>query len=123
MELNAGTYCFPCDVMPWIEIALGIPEIDVSIYLTDEDIRSIVEMMHWAWDNEWFEKSISETVYTELLMCRIPQLYERIQPLVHQQFISQYPIGKDEEGYGVYEIFIPDIIEEYAEDTYKLKDF
>ena len=36
----------------------------IAIELTGDDINSIKEMFHWAWDNNWFKHSVSETVST-----------------------------------------------------------
>lgn len=113
-----GTYIFECSPMPWTEIELGLGVgcelFDIPLELSNEDIQALVDMMNWAWDNEWFENSTSETVCTELLKKHIPQLFERIQSLVHQQFCRKYPNSKKVQGFGVYEIFIPDEIIKYA---------
>lgn len=127
-ELKAGEYVFPCYTMPWtdIDISMSITGVDferqeflVSIDLSDSEIQSIVDMMVWAWENQWFEFSMSETVCTELLKEHIPLLYNKIQSLVHQQFCSKYPDSKYLEGFGVYEIFCPDEILEYAAQKHK----
>lgn len=117
MELRAGIYIFECYPMPWSVYELGCKRdcyVKLLIDLSDKNIHDLVEMMNWAWDNEWFEHSTSETVCTELLKKHIPQLFERIQPLVHQQFCRKYPNIKKVQGFGVYEIFIPDEIIKYA---------
>lgn len=66
-----GTYIFECSPMPWTEIELGLGVgcelFDIPLELSNEDIQALVDMMNWAWDNEWFEHSTSETVCTELL--------------------------------------------------------
>lgn len=126
--LKAGTYCFDCYPMPWTDIDLGIEpksignnEISVMLDLSDDDIQAIVDMMNWAWDNEWFEQSTSETVCTELLVKHIPQLYNKLYPLVHQQFCNKYPNSEDVRGFGEYEMFCPDEIIEFA--SYSRKDY
>ena len=126
MEIKpkAGTYCFECDPMPWTIYELGEKGdcvFEVYIELSDEDIQTLVDMMIWAWDNEWFEHSTSETVLTELLKKKSLQIYNRVQPLAHKQFISKYPNRKDVEGFGVYEIFPPDEIIEFAREQSKNK--
>ncbi len=120
MELKEGTYIFECSPMPWTEYELGVNDIsiDVPLELSNDDLKSLVDMMQWAWDNEWFEHSTSETVFTELLQKRAPQLYDRIQPLVHHQFCQLYPNSESAEGFGVYEIFIPYQIMEYANNSF-----
>ena len=131
-ELKAGEYVFPCYTMPWtdIDISMSITGVDferqeflVSIDLSDSEIQSIVDMMIWAWDNLWFEHSISETVNTELLKEHIPHLYDKIQSLVHQQFCRQHPNSEYLEVFGVYEIFCPDEILEYAAQNHKEIDY
>ena len=116
MDLKEGNYIFECSPMPWTEYELGVHDIsiDIPLELSNENIHSLVDIMHWAWRNEWFEHSTSETVFTELLQKRVPHLYDRIQPLVHQQFCHLYPNNENVEGFGVYEIFIPDKIIKYA---------
>ena len=125
--LKAGTYTFECYPMPWTEIELGLEKnigntpIAVSLELSFEDIQAIVEMTNWAWNNEWFEKSSSETVFTELLQQKLPNMFDKIQPLVHQQFCIKYPNSEKLDGFGVYEIFCPDEIVEYT--GYSRKDY
>ena len=126
--LKAGTYCFDCYPMPWTEIDLGLEsksignnEISVMLVLSDDDIQAIVDMMNWAWDNEWFEHSTSETACTELLIKHIPQLYNKLYPLVHKQFCNKYPNSEDVRGFGEYEISCPDEILEFA--SYSKKDY
>jgi len=117
IEPKAGTYCFECDLMPWTICDLGETSdgtIFVNIELSAVEIQALVDMMNWAWDNEWFEHSTSETVCTELLKKHVPHIFERIQPLVHQQFCRKYPNSEKVQGFGVYEIFIPDEIIKYA---------
>ena len=121
MNLEAGIYFFEGCPMPWTEIDLGIgvdcESFEILLELSNEDIQTLVDMMHWAWDSEWFEHSMSETVFTELLQKRAPHIFERIQPLVHQLFCQKYPKSENVRGFGVYEIFIPDEIIEYAKDN------
>ena len=125
--LKAGTYIFECYPMPWTEIELGLEKnignspITVSLNLSYEEIQAIVDMVNWAWDNEWFEDSTSETVCTELLQKCNPQLYNKIQPLVHKQFCTQYPNSENINGFGVYEIFYPDEIVDFTD--YSSKDY
>lgn len=119
MNLEPGTYRFECDLMPWTnhELGLGVygdDSMEVVIELTKEEIQDLVNMMLWAWDNEWFENSSSEMVFTELLKERVPHLFDRIQPLAHQRFCEKFPNSETVEGYGVYEIFVPYEIVQYA---------
>lgn len=118
MSTKEGTYIFECSPMPWTEIDLGLgigcEPFEILLELSNEDIQTLVDTMHWAWNNDWFEYSTSETVFTELLQKRAPQIFERIQPLAHQQFCRKYPKSENVRGFGVYEIFIPDEIIEYA---------
>ena len=126
--LKAGTYIFECYPMPWTEIELGIigknignNPIEVSLDLSYEDIQAIVDMINWAWDNEWLEHSTSETAWTELLQKHIPQLYNKIQPLAHHLFCTKYPNSDHLKGFGEYEIFCPDEIVEFT--GYSSKDY
>ena len=124
MKPKAGKYCFECALMPWTLYELGdkgVWALEVYIELSDEDIQTLVDMMIWAYDNEWFENSISETAFTELLQKKSLQLYNRIQPLAHQQFISKYPDCQEVSGFGEYEIFPPDEIIEFAGEQSKNK--
>ena len=60
IEPKAGTYCFECDLMPWTICDLGETSdgtIFVNIELSAVEIQALVDMMHWAWDNEWFDHS------------------------------------------------------------------
>ena len=118
MYIDTGIYIFECFPMPWTEIELGLgigsESFEIPLELSNEDLQTLVDMMYWAWDNEWFEYSTSETVCTKLMQKRAPQIYERIQPLAHQQFCRKYPNSENVRGFGVYEIYIPDEIIEYA---------
>lgn len=119
MRLKAGTYCFSCDLMPWTLYELEDKKnvsVKVLIELTDRDIGDLVKMMKWAWENEWFEHSTSETVCTELLKKHVPSLYERVYQLAHQQFCRIIPDNKNLSDFGVYEIFPPEEIVDYARD-------
>ena len=120
MTLKAGTYSFICYGMPWTEFEIGADlEIYVSLELFDEDIEKLVRMMHWAWDNQWFEHSTSETVSTMLLKQHVPDIYKKVYQQVHKQFCELYPNSENVEGFGIYEIFIPDIIADFAEEIYE----
>ncbi len=125
--LKAGEYVFECNPMPWTEIDLGMEKnignspIAVSMKLSYEDIQAIIDMMNWAWDNEWFEHSTSETVCSQLLKKQLPQLYEKVKTIAHQIFCKRFPGSEHLEGYGVYEIFCPDEIIEFA--SYSRKDY
>ena len=114
MELKPGIYSFDCFPMPWTTQELGADLEDypivISIELSLEEIQAIILMMHWAWNELWFENSTSELVNTKLLKKHVPHLYDKIQPLVHQQFINTYPKSDHLEGFGYYEIFCPDDI-------------
>lgn len=128
LKLKAGSYCFSCYPMPWTEREFGIEttgnnSIDVSMELSDEEILSIVEMMFWAWDNHWFEHSISETVCSDLLKKHLPQLYDKILSVAHRLFCNKYPNSKNCQGFGTYEIFCPDEIVEHAGYTYNIPDY
>ena len=126
--LKAGTYDFECFSMPWTEYELGLDckyngnnPINVPIKLTLSDIEDIVRMMKWAWDNNWMEVSISETVCTELLKTHLPHLFNKVQQIAHEIFCTDYPNSEHIQGFGVYEIFCPDEIVEYA--AYSNKDY
>ena len=122
MNLEAGQYIFECFLMPWTAYELTgnyEVEIDVSIDLSLEEIQGLINMMHWAWKNDLFEYSTSEMVCTYLLEEHQPQIYNRVYPLVHKLFCDRYPNGNNAEGFGDYEIFIPDKIEDIAWDMYK----
>lgn len=118
-KIEAGTYCFSCNLMPWTLYELENKEndsVEVSIELTDVDISDLVEMMHWTWDNEWFEHSTSETVSAELLKIHAPSLYDRVYQKAHWHFCRIIPNNKNLCGFGTYEIFPPDEIVDYARD-------
>lgn len=118
MCIETGIYIFECFPMPWTEIDLGLgigcESFEIPLELSNEDIQSLVDMVHWAWDNEYFDHSASETVCTKLLNKLAPQIFERIQPLAHQKFCRKYPNSENVRGFGVYEFFIPDEIIESA---------
>ena len=119
MRLKAGTYSFNCDLMPWTLYELEDKEnvsVEVSIDLTDRDIRDLVKMMKWAWENEWFEHSTSETVFTELMKKHAPSLFERVYQKAHQQFCRIIPDNDKLSDFGVYEVFQPEEIVDYARD-------
>lgn len=121
-KIKAGKYSFDCYLMPWTLYELGdkkTESLKVSIDLTDGDIRDLVKMMKWAWENEWFEHTTSETVFTELLKKYVPSLYERIFQQAHQQFCNIIPDNENLSDFGVYEIFPPDKIVDYARDYKK----
>lgn len=120
-DLNPGTYCFDCYPMPWTLIDLHVDEdcdLEVFLDLSVNEIGSLVEMLRWAWDNEWFEHSTSETVGSKLMEKHCPQLYERIKFLAHQKFCEKFPGSESVSGFGVYEIFIPDEIVCYVRDGF-----
>ena len=117
--VEARKYCFDCNLMPWTLYELedkGNDSVEVSIELTERDIRDLVKMMKWAWDNEWIEHSTSEKVFTELLKKHAPSLYERVYQQAHQQFCRIIPDNENLSDFGVYEIFPPDEIVDYARD-------
>lgn len=126
--LKAGTYDFECFIMPWTEYELGIDckyngnnPIYVPLKLTLSDIEDIVGMMKWSWDNNWMEVSTSETVCSELLKTHLPHLYNKVQLIAHEIFCTNYPNSEQIQGFGVYEIFCPDEIVEFA--AYTSKDY
>lgn len=123
MKIETGTYIFECYTMPWTDKDLGLPVggnyIEIAIELTDDDINSIKEMFHWAWDNNWFEHSVSETVCTQLLQKHNYQLYEKVQLKAHKAFCEAHPNYENAVDFGVYEIFPPDEIQDFARNTYK----
>lgn len=122
MEIKEGEYVFTCYPTPWTEIDMGVrtgsTEIEVPILLNEEEIHGIIEMYHWAWDNGWFDNSISETVCTELIEERMPDLFNKVHPVVHEFFCKNYSNNSNLEGFGDYEIFIPDEIADMASSTY-----
>lgn len=114
-------YCFECYPMPWTELELGIDfndvgnnSIDVCIELTTEEVKSIVSMMQWAWDNDWFENSTSERACAELIEKHSNSLYKKVYSKAHMQFCERYPNSQALSGFGEYEIFIPDEILDMA---------
>lgn len=126
-NLMPGTYDFECCLMPWTKFEIGEryvgdKPIVVSLELNYEELQSLVETLHWAWDNEWFEHSMSETVCTELIQLRAHDIYDRVYPIAHQSFCELFPNCENVQGFGVYEIFIPDEIVDYASDTYSDSD-
>lgn len=126
MNIRPGTYIFECELMPWTEYELGIDKqdntIEVALELSIDEIQSIVDYMHWAWDNDWFEHSMSETVLTELFIKHSPALYERIQPLALQKFCNLYPNSENVNGFGEFEIFPPEEFIDIARETYQAKE-
>ena len=121
--MNAGKYSFDCYLMPWTIYDLEDKEkesVTVTMDLSDEEICDLVKMMQWAWDNEWFENSTSESVFTELFKKHVPQLYERVYQQAHQLFCSKIPNYKDLYDFGTYEIFPPDEIVDCARNTYSV---
>ena len=122
MNLEAGQYIFEGTLMPWTAYELTgnyDDEVDVPIDLSLEEIQGLIDMMHWAYKNDLFEYSTSEMVCTYLLEERQPQIYNRVYPLVHKLFCDRYPNGNNVEGFGDYEIFIPDKIRVVAWNLYK----
>ena len=126
--LKSGWYDFKCYIMSWTAYELGSNRkfddnhpIEVPLHLSYSDIQDIVDMMNWAWDNRWMEDSTSETRCTKLLQTRLPYLYEKIQSMAHEIFCTHYPNSEHIEGFGVYEIFCPDEIIDFA--AYSRKDF
>jgi hypothetical protein len=129
--LKAGTYDFKCFIMPWTEYKLGLDckyngnnPINVSLHLSYNEIEAIVRMMKWAWDNNWMEQSTSETVCSELLRTHLPHLYNKVQLIAHEIFCTDYPNSEHIQGFGVFEIFCPiEIIEfaDYSSKEYYLK--
>jgi hypothetical protein len=116
-------YTFECYPMPWTEFGLGIKnignqELIISLELDSNDIRDIINMLHWAWDNEYFDINFSEKRYSQLLKEKIPSLYERVHQLVHIEFCNRYPNSCHIEGFGDYEIFPPDEIFDAAFECY-----
>ena len=116
MELKAGKYVFDCYPMPWSIYELGISDdlIKVSIELSIDDIKGLIKMMEWAWENNWFDHSTSETAWTTLLKMHMPIVFYRVHPLVVEQFLSKYPDSKNITGFGIFDIYIPDEILDYA---------
>lgn len=126
MGIKSGTYGFECFTMPWTDIDLGLDSdsignhsVEIIIELSQDDIQSLVSMMHWAWDNSWFEVSNSEIVCAQLLKKHNPQLYDTVYLQAHKQFCTKYHISENVNGFGVYEIFPHDEIVEYANKTYE----
>ena len=83
--------------------------------------EAIVDMMKWSWGNHWMEQTTSETSCTELLKTRLPHLYNKVQPIAHEIFCTDYPNSEHMQGFGVYKIFCPDEIVEFA--AYSSKDY
>lgn len=123
--MKSNLYEFECYPMPWTEIALSVASREVGnhpflvqIDLIEDEIQELVAMTHWAWDNEWFEHSTSETVCSELLMKFHPDIYEKIRVQAHKQFCEKFPNSEDVVGFGDYEIFNPDEIDSLARKLY-----
>ena len=118
IKLKAGEYVFSCNPMPWTEIDMGVKfgtiEMFIPVWLSVEEIQGLIDMYRWAWDSNWFENSYSEMVCTELMKERMPQLYKRIYPLVHNAFCEKFSTDTQLRGFGDYEIFIPDEIDDLA---------
>ena len=122
--LKPGIYDFKCCIMPWTAHELGLDSdysIKVTLYLSYIDIQDIVDMMKWAWVNNWFEHSTSETVSTKLLQNRLPGIYDKVHPKAHEIFCTNFPNSDHIEGFGVYEIFSPTEIIEFA--AFSCKDY
>ncbi|MBO5703563.1 MAG: hypothetical protein J6R91_03185 [Bacteroidaceae bacterium] len=116
-------YTFECYPMPWADFDLKFKDVDnqaivFSIELNDNDIRDIINMLHWAWDNEYFDFNNSDKKNTQLLKEKVPALYERVYHLLNLEFSKRYPGGCDIESYGGYEIFPPDEIINAAVECY-----
>ena len=117
--------------MPWTRYELGSDcmyngntPIKVPLQLSYSDIQDIVDMTNWSWENDWMHNNISETVCTELLQNHLPHLYNKVQQIAHEIFCTNYPNSEHIEGFGIYEIFCPDEIVEFAafsQKTYYLK--
>ncbi len=126
--LKSGEYVFECYIMPWTENEIGPNSIynennpiEVSMELSYSDIQSIVDMINWAWEKDWIEHSPSETLWSKLLEIQIPQLYEKVHTKAHQYFCEKYPNSHKYEGFGIYEIFCPDEIVDFA--SYSRADY
>lgn len=112
-----GQFTFECTLMPWTEIELNIPtgfSFDVDVVLTEDEFQALVDMMRWAWENEWFEKSSSEMVCSELLQKFLPELYQSLRDKAHSLFIQKHPDCQGVSGVGDYEIFPPDEVVDVA---------
>lgn len=122
MEIKEGEYVFICYPMPWTELDMGISigtiEMSVPISLNKEEIQRIINIYHWAWGVEWFEESTSEMVCTELMKEKMPDLFNKVHPVVHDSFCKNYSNNANLNGFGDYEIFIPDEIADMASSTY-----
>ena len=57
----------------------------------------------------------------QLNQLRLPHLYNKVQPIAHEIFCTDYPNSDHIEGFGIYEIFCPDEIVEFA--AYSSKDY
>lgn len=119
--LKAGIYNFECYIMPWTAYELGSDSkynhdnpIIVSLHLSYDDIQDLVDMIKWAHENYLMEKSTSETVCSKLLQTRLPHLYDKIHLIAHEMFCADYPNRENIAGFGVYEIFCPDEIYDFA---------
>ena len=126
--LKAGIYDFECYILPWTEYELGLNckyngnnPIKVSLQLSYNEIEAIIDMWKWAWDNHWMEWSTSEIVTTKLLKTHFPHLYHKVQSIAHEIFCADYPNSEHIQGFGVYKIFCPDEIVEFA--AYSSKDY
>lgn len=123
MPLSPGTFEFECFPMSLATSILGIngDPIVVALDLSASEVQSIIDMLHWAWETDWFREEdhiLSECKYSELFQERYPELYEKVYFLVHSKFCSMYPYNKDVDCWGVYNIFPPDDIFDMAVDMY-----
>lgn len=123
MTIMSKIYTFDCFPMPYTEKLLGCrdignQEIAISIELSCENICNIISMLHWAWDNNYFDLDFSEKRYAKLFKEKIPELYEQVYSLAHLSFSNKYPNSINISGFGEYEIFPPDEILQDAIECY-----
>lgn len=118
LELTAGTYCFDCFFMDYTGDELGVDAgnspIHIYVDLSEEELQALVKMMLRAWDYDCLDHYDLETEYANLLKKHMPSLHDKVYQLAHQQFCQKYPNSEGGEGFGKYEIYVPDEVIEYA---------
>lgn len=116
--MEEEVYEFECYPMVITEHELGVPSeqiennpIMVYLKLSLEEVNSIVEMLHWAWQNQWFEDNVlSDRKWTEWMKMKLPDLFDKVYPKVHAEFCKRFPVHEGITDWGVYEIYPPDDI-------------
>jgi len=72
-----------------------------------DEIIEMEEMVRWMYETEYIEHSTSETLFSELIKLRMPELYDRVYQEVHRIFCEKYSSDELLDGFGEYVIFLP----------------